>query len=314
MDDPDFINSYSIDALDELTMQQMEATFGDDFWCSATLSSGESIVTTDLERPTKQHKTNSWGSQISTTKPESSPPKLLSFGNSNNSSKFYGNLCGSLKPKEEAVSFSSEIVSQSSGLRGHKRGSSAAAKPVSSSYNQDHIIAERKRREKLSQRFIALSAIVPGLKKMDKASVLGDAIKYLKQLQERVKVLEEQTAKKTMESVVFIKKSQVFSDDDLSSTDESFIAHSSDEPLPEIEARVSDKNVLIRIHCERQNGILNKTLNEIEKLHLTVINSSMMSFGDSSVDITVVAQIKEELKMTVKDLVKSLRSALRHTM
>ncbi|KAL8554831.1 hypothetical protein ACS0TY_002856 [Phlomoides rotata] len=31
---------------------------------------------------------------------------------------------------------------------------------------QDHILAERKRREKLSQRFIALSALVPGLKKV----------------------------------------------------------------------------------------------------------------------------------------------------
>lgn len=33
-------------------------------------------------------------------------------------------------------------------------------------HTQDHIMAERKRREKLSQRFIALSAIVPGLKKV----------------------------------------------------------------------------------------------------------------------------------------------------
>ncbi|KAG4999453.1 hypothetical protein JHK82_020621 [Glycine max] len=57
---------------------------------------------------------------------------------------------------------------------------------------QDHIIAERKRREKLSQRFIALSALVPGLQKTDKASVLGDAIKYLKQLPEKVKALEEE--------------------------------------------------------------------------------------------------------------------------
>ena len=40
----------------------------------------------------------------------------------------------------------------------------AAAK--STGHTQDHIMAERKRREKLSQRFIALSAIVPGLKKV----------------------------------------------------------------------------------------------------------------------------------------------------
>lgn len=31
---------------------------------------------------------------------------------------------------------------------------------------QDHVLAERKRREKLSQRFIALSALLPGLKKV----------------------------------------------------------------------------------------------------------------------------------------------------
>jgi len=36
----------------------------------------------------------------------------------------------------------------------------------SAGHTQDHIMAERKRREKLSQRFIALSAIVPGLKKV----------------------------------------------------------------------------------------------------------------------------------------------------
>lgn len=40
-------------------------------------------------------------------------------------------------------------------------GSSALQKS-----GNDHIMAERKRREKLSQRFIALSAIVPGLKKV----------------------------------------------------------------------------------------------------------------------------------------------------
>ncbi|KAK1316994.1 Transcription factor bHLH25 [Acorus calamus] len=38
-------------------------------------------------------------------------------------------------------------------------------RPPPSHTQADHIIAERKRREKLSQRFIALSAIIPGLKK-----------------------------------------------------------------------------------------------------------------------------------------------------
>lgn len=42
----------------------------------------------------------------------------------------------------------------------------AGAISRSPSQAQDHVIAERKRREKLSQRFIALSAVVPGLKKV----------------------------------------------------------------------------------------------------------------------------------------------------
>ncbi|RWR84889.1 transcription factor bHLH18-like protein [Cinnamomum micranthum f. kanehirae] len=235
------------------------------------------------DRPMKQHRTNSWNSctteHVST--PDASPPNLLSFGNQNsptNQQQFYSNLIAgaAAKPKDESLSPRTSniptdiLISQSSffkprlrvqGWSGAKRVNMGTARPPS--HTQDHIIAERKRREKLSQRFIALSAIVPGLKKViflfflptinliffssrfyeyvwDKASVLGDAIKYVKQLQDKVKTMEEQTLKKTVESVVFIKKSQLCGDDDLSSSDENFDGHS-DEPLPEIEARVSEK-------------------------------------------------------------------------
>ncbi|KAF3772872.1 Transcription factor [Nymphaea thermarum] len=178
---------------------------------------------------------------------------------------------------------------------------------------QDHIIAERKRREKLSQRFIALSAVVPGLKKMDKASVLGDAIKYVKQLQEQVKALEDKSRKKTVESVVLVKRSVLTSDDDASSSDENFDGTNrgdADVTLPEIEARATDRNVLIRVHCEKKKGVLVKALAEIERLDLTVLNSSLVSFADTAVDLTIVAQMEEEFRMPVKDLVKALRTAL----
>lgn len=128
---------------------------------------------------------------------------------------------------------------------------------------------------------------------MDKASVLGDAIKYVKELQERVKMLEEQTKKRTVESVVFVKKSQLIStEDDSSSSNESSDSRSDEALLPEIEARVSEKDVLIRIHCEKQKGFMGKILGEIEKLHLSVINTSVLPFGNSTFDITVIAQVK----------------------
>ncbi|CAH9073822.1 unnamed protein product [Cuscuta europaea] len=54
----------------------------------------------------------------------------------------------------------------------------------------NHVEAERQRREKLNQRFYALRAVVPNISKMDKASLLGDAIAYITDLQARVRTME----------------------------------------------------------------------------------------------------------------------------
>uniref|UniRef100_A0A2N9GI02 Transcription factor n=1 Tax=Fagus sylvatica TaxID=28930 RepID=A0A2N9GI02_FAGSY len=54
----------------------------------------------------------------------------------------------------------------------------------------NHVEAERQRREKLNQRFYALRAVVPNISKMDKASLLGDAITYITDLQMKIRVME----------------------------------------------------------------------------------------------------------------------------
>lgn len=127
---------------------------------------------------------------------------------------------------------------------------------------------------------------------MDKASVLGDAIKYVKLLQERVKKLEEEGAKKAGESTTIVKKTRLLVDDDhdLSSSDQNS-GVLSNEPLPEIEARVSGKDVLIKIHCEKHKGYLANILREIENLHLTILDTSVLQFGNSTIDTTIVAQV-----------------------
>ncbi|XWS41706.1 hypothetical protein CRYUN_Cryun17cG0105800 [Craigia yunnanensis] len=251
----------------------------------------------DFKRPMKQLKTNSWNSCITENIPpkasSSSSSHIISFDNSNSSpaisQQYYGLDCD-VKPKNEVS----------------KRADSLTRTPL---HAQDHVIAERKRREKLSQRFISLSALIPGLKKTDKNSILGDAIKYLKQLQERVTTLEEQVSKKTVESVIFVKKTQIYADDETSSSDENFDSQSN-KPFPEIEARVSDKDVLIRIQCKKNKGCISNIINEVEKLHISVLNSNVLPFGQATLDITIVARMEAEFSMTTKDLVKSLRLAL----
>lgn len=54
----------------------------------------------------------------------------------------------------------------------------------------NHVLAERRRREKLNERFIILRSLVPFVTKMDKASILGDTIEYVKQLRKKIHDLE----------------------------------------------------------------------------------------------------------------------------
>ncbi|OAY65075.1 Transcription factor MYC2 [Ananas comosus] len=64
----------------------------------------------------------------------------------------------------------------------------------------NHVEAERQRREKLNQRFYALRAVVPNVSKMDKASLLGDAISYINELRSKLQSLESD--KDTLQSHV----------------------------------------------------------------------------------------------------------------
>ncbi|XP_057976834.1 transcription factor bHLH18-like isoform X2 [Malania oleifera] len=327
MCEPYFIHPWQMSSLEELNTFPISAAFGENLQHSFSHSSFnpktsiESVSQTSIDRPMKQLKTDGWNSGRTDhiqNPPSASSHSLLSFAISNDHTTQFGTL----KPKDEVVSpnslsFPSDILVSQGSYGNQNRVFKACQedKRISTtprvSQAHDHIIAERKRREKLSQRFIALSAIVPGLKKTDKASVLGDAIKYLKHLQEQVKTLEEQTRKKTMESVVFVKKTHIIDDGENSSSDENFSGSPQGDPLPEIEARFSDKNVLIRIHCEKKKGVTEKILSEIEQLHLIVTNSSVMTFGNSALDVTIIAQMDLEFHLTAKDLVKNLRTAFK---
>ncbi|KAL9670287.1 hypothetical protein QQ045_007838 [Rhodiola kirilowii] len=54
----------------------------------------------------------------------------------------------------------------------------------------NHVLAERRRREKLKRRFLVLRSLVPTTTKVDKVSILDDTIKYLKELERRIGELE----------------------------------------------------------------------------------------------------------------------------
>nr|AKN09550.1 basic helix-loop-helix transcription factor [Salvia miltiorrhiza] len=205
-------------------------------------------------------------------------PRLISFENERFSSFSPTNAdhrstdCNNLTP--QIISFSSSTKDDDDdGDFGGKRerASTATRTPLQA---QDHLMAERKRREDLRHLFIALSKVVPGLKKLDKASLLEDAINHLKSLEERVNVLEKEAMMSPRED----------------------ISNSGCESVPvEISARVREKHVLIKMCCKKQMGLMSRIPCEMEKLHLNVVDIRIMPFGQAALDVTILAENKPSL-------------------
>nr|ABF98119.1 Helix-loop-helix DNA-binding domain containing protein [Oryza sativa Japonica Group] len=149
----------------------------------------------------------------------------------------------------------------------------------------EHVVAERKRREKINQRFMELSAVIPKLKKMDKATILSDAASYIRELQEKLKALEEQAAARVTEAAM--------------ATPSPARAMNHLPVPPEIEVRCSPTNnvVMVRIHCENGEGVIVRILAEVEEIHLRIINANVMPFLDqgATMIITIAAKASSSL-------------------
>nr|CAB3460144.1 unnamed protein product [Digitaria exilis] len=176
---------------------------------------------------------------------------------------------------------------------------SLGAASSASAYAPDHIIAERKRREKINKRLIELSTVIPGLKKMDKATILSDAAKYVKELQQRLKDLElEVAAARSNETVARAKKPCNNNTVVAAAPDEngSPSSASSGTPvvrppaLPEIQARFSEKSAMVRVHCRSGKGVAQTVLSEVEELGLSVVHANVMPFSACTLIITITAK------------------------
>ena len=160
MEDGGFIHQWPINSSDDMN------TFGESLNHSFShqmfdFKPSNFEASQTIDRPAKMLKTYNWNSSATF------PPTQISFATQ------FENL----KPKEEVVSPDSIITLASDVLASQVFGNqscvfkaSQAPKRVSTNNgfpgNQDHVMAERKRRAKLNHRFIDLSAMVPGLKKV----------------------------------------------------------------------------------------------------------------------------------------------------
>ena len=148
----------------------------------------------------------------------------------------------------------------------------------------NHVEAERQRREKLNQRFYALRAVVPNVSKMDKASLLGDAIMYINEL--KGKLQTEETDKEDLQKQVEALKKE------LASKDSRYSASGLPPSLPDqdpnmsklidldIDVKIIGWDAMIRIQCSKKNHPAARLMAALKELDLDVHHASVSVVND----------------------------------
>ncbi|KAJ3692669.1 hypothetical protein LUZ60_011764 [Juncus effusus] len=143
----------------------------------------------------------------------------------------------------------------------------------------DHVEAERQRREKLNHRFYALRSVVPNVSRMDKASLLSDAIAYIKELCTRVETLEIEVkrAKKEVQMEVMASTSGT-------STISSSVQMN-------VEVRVFGSEALIRVQSNGGGGAHApaRLMGALSEMELHVYHASVSTVNDMMVQDVVVS-------------------------
>ncbi|CAJ2631301.1 unnamed protein product [Trifolium pratense] len=176
-----------------------------------------------------------------------------------------------------------EADQPSDGRRPRKRG----RKPANGRDEPlNHVEAERQRREKLNQRFYALRAVVPNISKMDKASLLGDAIAYINELQAKLNVMESER--------------ETFG----SSTSKDGSANSRSEnrhqnirvPPPDVDIEASKDEVTVKVSCSLDTHPVSKLMETFKEAQISVVESKLAAANDTIYHTFVIkSQGSEEL-------------------
>ncbi|XP_027361048.1 transcription factor MYC2-like [Abrus precatorius] len=176
----------------------------------------------------------------------------------------------------------------------------------------NHVEAERQRREKLNQRFYALRAVVPNVSKMDKASLLGDAISYITELKSKLQSLESD--KDGLQKQLDAVKQELEKTTENSSSPNPTPNKSSNTALIDldIDVKIIGWDAMIRIQCSKKNHPAARLMAALMELDLDVHHASVSVVNDLMIQQATVKMgsrfyTQEQLRSALSSKVGDVR-------
>ncbi|XP_059642953.1 transcription factor EGL1-like isoform X2 [Cornus florida] len=190
-----------------------------------------------------------------------------------------------------------------------------AQRPEVGETDKTHVLSERRRREKINERFLVLGSLVPSASKVDKVSVLDNTIEYLKELERRVEELEsckedaeleaitrrkpQDTAERTCDShgnnktdngkKPLINKRKACDIDEAGPEINRVLLN--DSSTDNVAVSMVEEDVLTEIKCPWRECLLIKLVDAISNLHL-----DSHSVQSSNIDGILTMTIKSKFK------------------
>ncbi|KDP28433.1 hypothetical protein JCGZ_14204 [Jatropha curcas] len=151
----------------------------------------------------------------------------------------------------------------------------------------NHVEAERQRREKLNHRFYALRAVVPNVSRMDKASLLSDAVCYINELKAKIDELDSQLQRDQSKRVKLEVTDNTDNQSTITSVDQARPSPISGFTL-DIEVKILGDDAMIRVQSENVNYPAAKLLTALRDLEFQVHHASMSTVNELMLQDVVV--------------------------
>lgn len=154
-----------------------------------------------------------------------------------------------------------------------------------------NLMAERRRRKRLNDRLSMLRSVVPKISKMDRTSILGDTIDYMKELLERINHLQEEMEGKDEVSIF----------KELRQNDTLPVRNS-----PKFDVERRDSHTRIEMSCSGKQGLLLSSVSALEALGLEIQQCVITCFNDFSLHAACSEDLEQTALVSAEEIKQQL--------